>query len=254
MNHSRDYNHLFFMIIQSCGLQNLITYIILKQIKQNNKNKLLCSADLFSVRHRLLLLSFFHTEIFAVVRKISTSSLAHVFQLVIDFNRICLYSACLRIILDTAIFILPFTRPFQKLANDFPISSSFFSDLRLFSELCGQIFIYQYKVLRNLSCFWVQLLGYSEHKHYDLDPGYLINSILWWILLCCHLRCLSFIFSSFSFFLLNQPLLMFVMLKFLLLFSSGESLFGFLLLLSILTLLLLTSIVVTTISLMLNLI
>ena len=104
--------------------------------------------------------------------------LAHVFQLVIDFNSICLYSACLRIILDTAIFILPFTRPFQKLANDFPISSSFFSDLRLFSELCGQIFIYQYKVLRNLSCFWVQLLGYSEHKHYDLDPGYMINSIL----------------------------------------------------------------------------
>ena len=166
------------MINQSHGLQNPITYIILKQKKQNNKNKLLCSADLFTVRCRLLLLSFSQTEIVAAVRKISRSILVHVFQLVIDFTGIWLYSACIRTIVDTAIFILPFTRTFQKLAKYFPISSSFFSDLRMFSELCCQVSLYEYKVLHNLSCFWVQLLGFSEHKHYDLDPGYLINSIL----------------------------------------------------------------------------
>ena len=63
----------------------------------------------------------------------------------------------------------------------------------------------------------------------------------------------SFFFSSFSFFLLYHPFLMFVTLKFLSLFLSGQSLFGFLLLLPILTLLQLTSIVVTTTSFMLNL-
>ena len=110
-------------------------------------------ADLFIVRYSLLLLSFFQTEMVAAVRKISTCSLVHLFQLVIDFISILFHLSCLQVILDTAIFVLPLTRYFEILAIDFPISSSFFSELRLFSELCVQVFLYKYKVLRNLLCF-----------------------------------------------------------------------------------------------------